>query len=499
MSEAEVSAVIATRKLTSRGVTRFVDFESQVRSAINISGGAGGVETRRSVLGEATLQDDAGGRYVLKTLVWPDGAHLSSIVYLAPQGTSVAEWRRMLVEKWGTAREEQPGDTFTARWSKGGSGIRASANVGPQGGTVRIAPPEGSAQQPSRLVEQAADAFHRRPCQEAGAVMAAILKGRCISSAVRSRRTSRTDRLRPGPGDAARAAMEAGRARSDRRGARTIDPEIKATAGIFHHADAARQGRECAKRGGVTSVEVAKVDQTDANHAVVTTVTHFGDGSTQTDTGKVRKVDGKVVHHDVRLHTPFRADYRHVPTRPMRKWLAGWGQSSVLASVPLDKRLARIAPDLSIMPFSSPTQTPDESARCIPARVRCRDRRPSSRTCRAASVRAMRDQAAQREPHLDCVDLALARPRGGPAQDVERQVYDDPLMARHGQSMKVAGLDPHHLFGVLAIGVRWPVAVARARSPAGIARSGDPAWRAPSPRPVAWGKSICPTWASSPP
>jgi len=159
MSEAEISAVIATRKLTSRGVTRFVDFESQVRSAINISGGVGGVETRRGVLGEATLQDDAGGRYVLKTLVWPDGAHLSSIVYLAPQGTTVAEWRRMLVEKWGTAREEQPGDTFAARWSKNGSGFRASANVGPRGGTVEIAPPEGSAQQPGRLVEQAADAL----------------------------------------------------------------------------------------------------------------------------------------------------------------------------------------------------------------------------------------------------------------------------------------------------------------------------------------------------
>lgn len=159
MSEAEVTAVATSRKLVTKGATRFVDFESEVRGAINIAGGAGGAPTRRSVLGDTTLQDDAGGRYTLRMLVWPDGAHLSSIVYLAPQGTTVAEWRRMLVEKWGTAREEQPGDTFAARWSKNGSGFRASANVGPQGGTVMIAPPEGSAQQPGRLVEQAADAF----------------------------------------------------------------------------------------------------------------------------------------------------------------------------------------------------------------------------------------------------------------------------------------------------------------------------------------------------
>lgn len=159
MSEAEVSAVIASRKLTNRGVTRYVDFESQVRSLINIRGGVGGVETRRGVLGEATLQDDAGGRYMLKTLVWPDGVHLSSIVYLAPQGTTAAEWRRMLVEKWGRPREEQTGDTFTARWGGAGNGFQAAANVGARGGTIEIAQPDGSRQQPGRLVEQAADGF----------------------------------------------------------------------------------------------------------------------------------------------------------------------------------------------------------------------------------------------------------------------------------------------------------------------------------------------------
>lgn len=159
MNEAEVSAVIEARKLTNRGMTRFVDFESQVRTLINIRGGAGGVATRGGVLGEATLQDDAGGRYMLKMLVWPDGSHLSSIVYLAPRGTTAAEWRRMLVEKWGKPREEELGETFTGRWGNAGSGFRASANVGARGGTVEIAQPDGSRQQPSRLVDQATDAF----------------------------------------------------------------------------------------------------------------------------------------------------------------------------------------------------------------------------------------------------------------------------------------------------------------------------------------------------
>ncbi|WP_017977974.1 hypothetical protein [Sphingomonas melonis] len=159
MSEAEAEAVARERGLTTKRVLRYVDFETQVRSAINIRGGSAGVPTKRGVLGEATLVDDAGGRYMLKTLVWPDGAHLSSIVYLAPQGTTAAEWRRMLVEKWGKPREDETRETFTARWGGAGNGFRAAANVGPRGGTIEIAQPDGSRQQPGKLVEQAADAF----------------------------------------------------------------------------------------------------------------------------------------------------------------------------------------------------------------------------------------------------------------------------------------------------------------------------------------------------
>jgi len=160
MSEAEVSEVAMSRKLITKGATRFVDFEGQVRSAINIAGGAGGAPTRRSVLGEATLQDDAGGRYMLRMLVWPDGSHLSGITYIAPQGTAAADWRQMLVTKWGTPHQESGRDTFSARWGKAGlDGYHADADVGLRGGTVGIGSPDGSSRRPAALVAQATDAF----------------------------------------------------------------------------------------------------------------------------------------------------------------------------------------------------------------------------------------------------------------------------------------------------------------------------------------------------
>lgn len=96
-----------------------------------------------------------------------------------------------------------------------------------------------------------------------------------------------------GPGDAARAAMEAAGRGQTAEALERIDPEIKASAGIFITPMLQDKARKAKAKGGVTSVEVEKVDHTEADHAVVTTVTRFGDGSTQTDTGKVRKVDGK--------------------------------------------------------------------------------------------------------------------------------------------------------------------------------------------------------------
>lgn len=160
MSEAAIEATMKARGLKAEGVTRFVDFESQVRSLINIRGGQGGAETKRSVLGEASLRDDAGGTYMLRMLVWPDGSHLESVTYLAPQGTAVADWQRMLTAKWGRPREESVRDQWQATWgTRGSDGVTARAEVGPRGGTVRISSPDGSHARPGALVEQATDSF----------------------------------------------------------------------------------------------------------------------------------------------------------------------------------------------------------------------------------------------------------------------------------------------------------------------------------------------------
>ncbi|MDR6147617.1 hypothetical protein QE363_003410 [Sphingomonas sp. SORGH_AS870] len=96
-----------------------------------------------------------------------------------------------------------------------------------------------------------------------------------------------------GPGDAARAAIEAIGRGQTAEALERIDPEIKATAGIFITPMLQDKARKAKAKGGVTSVEVEKVDHTEADHAVVTTVTRFGDGSKQTDTGKVRRINGK--------------------------------------------------------------------------------------------------------------------------------------------------------------------------------------------------------------
>ncbi len=72
-----------------------------------------------------------------------------------------------------------------------------------------------------------------------------------------------------------------------------VDPEIKATAGIVITPMPQAKAAKATKRGGVASVAIGKVDQKNADHAVVTSVIPFGDGSTQTDTGRVRRVDGR--------------------------------------------------------------------------------------------------------------------------------------------------------------------------------------------------------------
>ncbi len=159
MSEAQIQQVLQARGYRTSRVMRVVDFEGQVRTAVNTRGGHGGLPSRGSVLGEASLKDGVGGTYTLKTIVWPDGAHLSSISYLPPPGTSIEEWRRILVGKWGNPSKEEARDTLNAEWAGRPSAGRAVAQVGPSGGSVYIDSPEGSRSRAGALVDTAADSF----------------------------------------------------------------------------------------------------------------------------------------------------------------------------------------------------------------------------------------------------------------------------------------------------------------------------------------------------
>lgn len=160
MSEAQVDEIVRSRGMRPGIVTRGVDFESSVRSLVNTRGGQGGEENRRGVLSEANVEDDAGGRYTLRMLTWPDGAHLYDVVYVAAQGTSAAEWRRILADKWGRPRAQDGHDGFVARWgAPTAAGFRVTAQFESGGLSVALQAPEGSAQRPAALVDQAADAF----------------------------------------------------------------------------------------------------------------------------------------------------------------------------------------------------------------------------------------------------------------------------------------------------------------------------------------------------
>jgi hypothetical protein len=159
MSEREIEATAGSRRLRTTRVMRVVSFETQVRSIINMRGGSAGRAEGSGVLGEATLKDDAGGTYQLRTLVWPDGAHLMSIAYSAAPGTSAQQWRQMMIEKWGPPTSLSGGEEFSARWANGGSGAHADVQLGLRGGQAYIEVPEGTRSRPQALIDHSVDAF----------------------------------------------------------------------------------------------------------------------------------------------------------------------------------------------------------------------------------------------------------------------------------------------------------------------------------------------------
>lgn len=168
MTEDEVQSAIRKRGMTVKRRSRVVDFETSVRHALNAVDGSGGRDGGRSVLESATLDDSKGGTVHLKLLGWPGGARVSNVTYEVPPGTPAAAWRDMLVAKYGTASgsERVNGDRFDAAWcARAGDcafdagQFRLRADVGRDGGTIRLTQPEGTR---SRLGDAVATEVARR-------------------------------------------------------------------------------------------------------------------------------------------------------------------------------------------------------------------------------------------------------------------------------------------------------------------------------------------------
>ena len=73
------------------------------------------------------------------------------------------------------------------------------------------------------------------------------------------------------------------------------------------------------------------------------------------------------------------------------------------------------------------------------------------------------EKTAQGQSDFHPVDPARARSRYASAEDVDGQRDDDAVVTRerfHGLA-EVTRLDPHHVLRIHAVGMRWPVAVAR--------------------------------------
>ncbi|MGY2735579.1 hypothetical protein [Sphingomonas sp. UYP23] len=151
MTEAEVEQVIRTRHMTVRSRERVVDFETKVRTVLNMQDHGTNRETGRGVLEGATLDDGQGGQIVLHLLGWPDGAHISVISYLVPRGTTLASWRGVLEAKYGAPGEVSTSAHYQAMWCgrvkdcfNTSDRFRLQAGVGPDGGTVVLTQPEST-------------------------------------------------------------------------------------------------------------------------------------------------------------------------------------------------------------------------------------------------------------------------------------------------------------------------------------------------------------------
>ncbi|WP_294235147.1 hypothetical protein [uncultured Sphingomonas sp.] len=164
MTEGDVERVMRERGLIMKRRTRTDTFEDRVRKAVNLRGGRlplkGG-----SVLDSVEFDDGKGGKVMIGTFVWPDGARVRSVAYLPPAGTDPAAWRTMLVGKYGPLSRDSggiDGEGLHARWCAraaclGQGGVfRLAADVGLQGGQITLSQPEGTGEKAMTLIEREA-------------------------------------------------------------------------------------------------------------------------------------------------------------------------------------------------------------------------------------------------------------------------------------------------------------------------------------------------------
>ncbi|MEG3168322.1 hypothetical protein U1737_08975 [Sphingomonas sp. LB3N6] len=72
-----------------------------------------------------------------------------------------------------------------------------------------------------------------------------------------------------------------------------FDPELRQVGGMVLAVGLAEQGAKASRKSGLRSVQILRTDMIDETHAKVTTRSVYGDGSTETATGKMRRIEDR--------------------------------------------------------------------------------------------------------------------------------------------------------------------------------------------------------------
>lgn len=71
------------------------------------------------------------------------------------------------------------------------------------------------------------------------------------------------------------------------------DPRLREVGGMVLGMSLAEGTARARRKGGVKDVRIVSTDLTDDTHATVTAEVHYGDGSTNRESGKVRQIQGR--------------------------------------------------------------------------------------------------------------------------------------------------------------------------------------------------------------